>query len=113
VGQPELRERLRVRGGEAFAQRVGIGYHLGPLDAEETGHYLAHRLAVAGRTAPLFEPEAIDALHAASGGVPRRVNQLAASALLEGFARDATTIDTAIIEAAVADRDAYLGAGTG
>jgi type II secretory pathway predicted ATPase ExeA len=113
VGQPELRERLRARGGEAFAQRVGIGYHLGPLDAEETGHYLAHRLAVAGRTAPLFEPEAIDALYAASGGVPRCVNQLAASALLEGFARDATTIDAAIVEAAVADRDAYLGAGTG
>jgi len=109
VGQPELRERLRDRGGDAFAQRVGVGYHLGPLDPEETGRYLAHRLEVAGRTAPLFEAEAVTAIHAASGGIPRRVNQLAASALLEAFARDARTIDADTVEAAVSDIAAYLG----
>jgi general secretion pathway protein A len=113
VGQPELRDRLRERGGEAFAQRVGVGYHLGPLDEEETRGYLAHRLAIAGRDEPLFEADAVAAIHAATGGVPRRVNQLAASALLEGFARDAPRIDGAIVAAAVSDRDAYLGVGGG
>jgi type II secretory pathway predicted ATPase ExeA len=111
VGQPELRARLRERGGEAFAQRVGVAYHLGPLDEEETGRYLAHRLAVAGRAEPLFTDAAIAALHAASGGVPRRLNQLAASALLEGFVRDAPCVDAPMVEAAVSDRDAYLGSG--
>jgi type II secretory pathway predicted ATPase ExeA len=111
VGQPELRARLNERGGEPFAQRVGVAYHLGPLDEEETGRYLAHRLSVAGRAEPLFTAEAVAALHAASGGVPRRLNQLAASALLEGFARDAAQVDAAIVEAAVSDRDAYLGTG--
>ena len=54
-------------------------------------------------------PEAVAALHRRSGGLPRRVNQLAASALLEGFARDAREVDAAIVEAAAADLDAYLG----
>lgn len=111
VGQPELRERLRDRGGEAFLQRVGVAYHVGALDELETGAYLAHRLAVAGRTAPLFEPAAIAEVHRRSGGVPRRVNQIAASALLEGFAREAGRISAEIVEAAAADLATHLGTG--
>jgi type II secretory pathway predicted ATPase ExeA len=109
VGQPELRDRVREKGGEAFAQRVGVAYHVGALDEEETGRYLAHRLAVAGRTAPLFEAEAVTVLHRRSGGLPRRVNQIAANALLEGFAREVERIGVDVVEAAAADLDAYLG----
>jgi type II secretory pathway predicted ATPase ExeA len=109
VGQPELRERIRARGGEAFAQRIGVAYHVGALDREETGCYLAHRLAVAGRATPLFEGAAVEAVHRHSGGLPRRVNQLAASALLEGFAQEAPRISAGIVEAAAADMDAYMG----
>lgn len=109
IGQPELRERIRDRGGEAFAQRVGVAYHVGALDEPETGAYLAHRLAVAGRAEPLFGGDAVAALHRHTGGVPRRVNQLAASALLEGFAREATRIGPEIVDAAAADLAAYLG----
>ena len=111
IGQPELRERVRDKGGEAFAQRVGVAYHVGALDLEETGRYLAHRLAVAGRAAPLFEPDAIAAVHRHSGGVPRRVNQLAANALLEGFAREAEVLSADVVEAAAADLAAYMGTG--
>jgi general secretion pathway protein A len=109
VGQPELRDRLRERGGEAFTQRVGVAYHVGALDPEETGRYLAHRLAVAGRRAPLFAPAAVLAVHRRSGGVPRRVNQVAASALLEAFAREADPISAEIVDAAAADLAAHLG----
>ncbi len=112
IGQPELRDRVREKGGEAFAQRVGVAYHLGPLDREETGAYIVHRLAVAGRAEPLFEEGAVAALHRHSGGVPRRVNQLAASALLEGFACDAVTISAVVVEAAAADLGAYMGTGS-
>lgn len=113
IGQPELRERVRDRGGEAFAQRVGVAYHVGALDQPETGGYLAHRLAVAGRTAPLFSAEAVAALHRRTGGVPRRVNQLAATSLLEGFARDVEEIGPEVVEAAAADLAAYLGGPAG
>lgn len=103
VGQPELRERLVKRGGEAFAQRIGVAYHLGPLDAPDTARYLEHRLAVAGRRDPLFDPSAVEALHRASGGLPRRINQLAAGALLEGFARGVATVSGEVVEAVVKD----------
>jgi len=109
VGQPELRDRIRAKGGEAFSQRVGVAYHVGPLDAAETSAYLAHRLRVAGRVEPLFTEEAAAAIHRASGGIPRRVNQIAASALLEGFARDAGRIGAEVVEAATSDREAFLG----
>jgi general secretion pathway protein A len=109
IGQVELRERLRVQGGEPFAQRVGVACHPDPLGEAEVGAYLAHRLAVAGRKAPLFTPDAVAALHRRSGGLPRRVNQLASNALLEGFARDAEQIDAAVIEAVAEDLRANLG----
>lgn len=109
VGQPELRERLRLRGGEAFTQRVGVAYHVGALDELETGRYLAHRLAVAGRRDPLFDPGAVAAVHRLSGGVPRRVNQVAAGALLEGFAGEAQVITADLVEAAAADLASHLG----
>jgi type II secretory pathway predicted ATPase ExeA len=109
VGQPELRARLHDKGGEAFAQRVGIAYHVGALDAGETGRYLAHRLAVAGRTAPLFDDGAVAAVHRHSGGLPRRINQLAANALLEGFAREAEGIGAEVVDAAAADLATHMG----
>ena len=109
LGQPELRGRLHERGGEAFAQRVGVAYHLGPLDRGETGRYLAHRLAVAGRSEPLFDDGAVEAVHRHSAGLPRRVNQVAAGALLEGFAREASGISADVVDAAAADLAAYLG----
>lgn len=112
IGQPELRERIREKGGEAFAQRVGVAFHLGPLDLEETNAYIGHRLAVAGRAEPLFDEGAVAALHRHSGGVPRRINQLAASALLEGFAREAATVSAEVVEAAAADLAAYMGTGS-
>ncbi len=112
MGQPELRGRVREKGGEAFAQRVGVAYHLGPLDLEETGSYIVHRLAVAGRAEPLFDAGGVAAVHRHSGGVPRRVNQLAASALLEGFVREAASISAEVVEAAAEDLAAYMGTGS-
>ncbi len=109
LGQPELRARVRDRGGEAFAQRVGVAYHVGALAQDETGRYLAHRLAVAGRSSPLFDGPAVAAVHRHSGGLPRRVNQIAAGALLEGFAREATRISADVVDAAASDLAAYLG----
>ncbi|HEY6098235.1 MAG TPA: AAA family ATPase [Anaeromyxobacter sp.] len=109
IGQPELRERLRDKGGEAFAQRVGIAYHVGALDLEETGRYLAHRLAVAGRSEPLFDSGAVAAVHRHSAGLPRRVNQVAATALLEGFAREAEAISAEVVDSAASDLATHMG----
>ena len=103
IGQTELRERLGRRQYRALRQRVGMQYHLGPLDLEETREYVKHRLAIAGRSAPLFDDGAVALLFEHSGGVPRRINILAGNALLEGFGKGAELIGPEIVESVVRD----------
>jgi type II secretory pathway predicted ATPase ExeA len=109
IGQPELRQRIQERGGEPFAQRIGVAYHIGPLDEEETGRYVAHRLSVAGRDEPLFSADGIASIHRHALGLPRRINQLAANALLEAFGRGVDRVGGEIVEAAAADLAAFMG----
>lgn len=109
VGQDELRARLARKDLRALAQRVGAAFHVEPLDRDQVGAYLAHRLAVAGRTAPLFTADAVDVVHRASGGVPRRVNVLAQAALLVGFGLEAALIDAAIVDDVWRDLRMHLG----
>jgi type II secretory pathway predicted ATPase ExeA len=103
IGQTELRKRLDRKSYEALRQRIGMQYHLGPLDLEETEAYVLHRLRVAGREAPLFESGAIELLYRYSGGIPRRINIVAGNALIEGFGREAQTIGADIVENVVKD----------
>jgi general secretion pathway protein A len=105
VGQPELRQRLRHRAYRALTQRIGVSFDLEPLAAEDAHRYLAHRLGVAGADRPIFTGEAARRLHAAAGGVPRVLNQLATQALLEGMARGASCVDGVVAEAVAGERD--------
>jgi type II secretory pathway predicted ATPase ExeA len=103
IGQTELRERLNKKTYRALRQRVGMQYHLGPLSADETAAYVQYRLKVAGREAALFDDQALVLLYQYSEGVPRRINIIAANALVEGFGREATIIGADIIESVVKD----------
>jgi type II secretory pathway predicted ATPase ExeA len=103
AGPPELRERLRRRAYRALTQRIGAAFELLPLSAAECAEYLRHRLAVAGTEREIFTPAAARALHRASGGVPRVLNQLATQALLEAMARGVAMVDAATVDAVAAD----------
>lgn len=98
IGQTELKERLDRRPYRALRQRIGLLYHLGPLDQDETKAYVEHRLKVAGRQAPLFGDAALTLLYKYSGGLPRMINTLAGNALIEGFGRGVDIIGPEIIE---------------
>jgi type II secretory pathway predicted ATPase ExeA len=114
VGQPELRERLRHRTYRALTQRIGVSFDLAPLGPDDTLAYVRHRLAVAGAGQPIFTDAALLRMHAAAGGIPRVLNQLATQALLEGMARGAQEVDARVIDAVAAERDfegrAFVGA---
>ena len=56
VGQPNLRDRLRQPSLRQLAQRVGVHFHLQPLDEEESKEYIQYRLARAGAAASLRPP---------------------------------------------------------
>ena len=98
MGQPELAERLRHPALEPLRQRIGIRFHLNPLDLEETQEYLDFRIVTAGGSPGLFSPDAVVRIHDYSAGVPRRINAIATNALLAGYGRDAAIIDLAVVE---------------
>lgn len=107
LGQPEFRDRLaRAAGLEQLRQRVIATHHLEAMAAHEIEPYLLHRLRQAGWTGrPQFTETACHALHAASGGLPRKINALATRALLMGAIEGTDTIDEALVARVVADLD--------
>lgn len=97
LGQPELRTRILSGYYEPLRQRIGVQYHLTSLKFEELLEYIDFRLKTAGRNEPLFSMGAMEEIFRFSGGVPRKINNLSASAILEGFSRDARIIDGEVI----------------
>lgn len=76
TGQAHLRERLLIPVLQPFNQRISLKYHLPALTKEETADYVQHHLALVGLKTPLFNPNALIALHQNSGGIPRVINAL-------------------------------------
>src|SRR3954452_3474050 len=86
VGQPTLRRRIKLGVLAALDQRIALRYAMPPMTPEETGSYLKHHLALAGRTDTLFSDDAATLIHQTSRGYPRAVNNLAIQALVAAFA---------------------------
>lgn len=95
LGQPELKDK--INNIKQLQQRVSIKYHLVGLDQEETGKYIQHRLEVAGAARRIFQDDAVSLINEASGGIPRRINQICDMALLAGFGRRQKAIDAKTI----------------
>ena len=93
IGQPELLKRLQRDGYAALRQRIGLRYSLGALSLEETAAYIEHRIRIAGGRRNPFDAAAVAEIHALSGGIPRLINTLATTALLDAFGDEADGID--------------------
>jgi general secretion pathway protein A len=101
IGQPELRTMLARPELEQLAQRVIARYHLGPLTPGESEQYVRHRLEVCGLQRPLpFDRGALKRVHAASGGVPRRINLLCDRALLGAYANGQGAVTRRVVDRA-------------
>jgi len=112
VGQPELREKLQLPEMRQLSQRVAVRCTLLPLNCDGVDGYIAHRLHVAGGSPDRvrFSREAIDAIFAASGGLPRLINRLCDRALHHGHLRRAAVIDGATAALACAEMGAPVAA---
>lgn len=86
IGQPQFRSLMASPDLEQLRQRVIASYHLGPMNLEECGEYLLHRLRRVGwNEDPVFDGTAVEAIYARSGGVPRRINTLCSRLMLFGY----------------------------
>jgi type II secretory pathway predicted ATPase ExeA len=103
LGQPTLRRQLRLGSFAALDQRVGLRYTINGLDLAETGSYLAHHLALAGRSDTLFSDDAVALIHTVSRGLPRLINNLAVQSLIAAFATSKAIVDESAARAAVAE----------
>jgi len=103
VGQTDLRKRLNHKTYVPLKQRIGLFYHLGPISEDEIKEYVDFRLKISGREEMLFTDEALKAMHRYSGGIPRLINSIATSALLDGFSREIAIIDETLIDDAAGE----------
>jgi len=104
AGHGRLDERLREPTHYALDQRITTIARLVPLSLDETGEYIRARLSAVGPDQPVFDDGAIGALHDATGGVPRAINNLATSALIVAAARGQRLVDAQAIHDARVDR---------
>lgn len=101
VGQAELRRRVSMAVHEALSQRVVVRHHLGGLARDELPAYLGHLLRLAGTELPLFDPPALEAIHHATSGLPRKVNLLAHHALTAAALAKAQVVTADHVQAAL------------
>ena len=104
LGQPEFRDRLGESDLEQLRQRVIAIHHLDAMEASEVEPYMVHRLAQVGwQGRPSFDAGAFGAIFRETGGLPRRINQLAGRLLLHGAVEQLDEISGAAVQAVVAD----------
>ena len=111
LGQPEFRTLLQNSPDlEQLRQRVIAVHHLDAMDADEVQPYIEHRLNVAGWSGrPSIAPEVWSALHRATGGVPRRINQIANRLFLMAGVELAEHIDADLFVRVLAEVEADTG----
>ena len=107
LGQPEFRTTLQTHPGlEQLRQRVIAAHHLEAMDASEIEPYILHRLKLVGWTGnPAFDQRVFADLYKASGGIPRKVNQIANRLLLLGAVEQRSRIDSAMLQAVVTEME--------
>lgn len=101
LGQPELAQMLELPELRQLNQRITARYHLKALDHNETLHYIAYRLRVAGgRKKVRFTRSAVRLIYKYSGGTPRVINAICDRALLIGYTKETREIGRSIIRQA-------------
>ncbi|MGA9937365.1 MAG: AAA family ATPase [Candidatus Acidiferrales bacterium] len=104
AGQPQLAEILARPSMAQLRQRVSSIAHLEPFTAEETNHYIDHRLWVAGRVAPdLYTLGARTLIAKHSEGIPRNINNLCYQSLVIAHAAGAAQVKADMVREVISD----------
>jgi general secretion pathway protein A len=104
VGQPELEEKLKRPEMRQLRQRIALRCNTAPLTLDEARGYIVDRLRLAGATRePIFESDAVEALHHYSRGIPRVMNLLCEQALINAYVEGLNPIPPQMVEEAARD----------
>lgn len=112
LGQQELNEKLKSPQLRQLKQRIGLKYHIPPLDSNETGDYIDHRLRVAGyepREKPIFTASALGEIYRYSKGFPRLINIVCDNVLLAAYTENISQISASMVRKVVVDLESTYG----
>jgi len=93
---------------QALSQRTTVRYHLSGIDKSEAKPYIAHHLAIAGRTDALFSDEVIEEIFQQAKGIPRVINNLCYACLVEIYQQNKSIVDTPTLEKVLIQWDLSL-----
>jgi hypothetical protein len=95
--QPQLRQ---------LRQRLTLRAKTHPLSLEETKAYVMQRLRIAGSNGqPIFDPEALVAIHRYASGIPRVVNLVCEHCLVSAFVDQQKVIIANVVDTVARDFD--------
>lgn len=104
AGNRSLEDHLTSPKLDALAQRIAVRSYLASFERGETAAYVRSQIAaMGGQSDTIFTADALDAIHQASGGIPRLINQLGDHALVLAYAAGRRQIDKGRIEEAWSD----------
>lgn len=102
VGQPELKSKLDSPDLRQLKQRIAVRFHITPLEPNEVGEYIFHRLAVAGSSGLInFPDDSLECICQFSGGIPRLINLVCDKALLAAYVMETKDITLPLIERSI------------
>jgi general secretion pathway protein A len=107
VGDHGLLASLKLGVHAPLRSRLGYCLQLGPLNGQQSRHYVEHALRSASIHASPFQPEALELLIQAGGGLPRTINHLAQRAMEAAAAESSLDVTAAHVQAAI-DRLPWL-----
>ncbi len=116
LGQQELNEKLRSPQLRQLKQRIGIKYHIPPLDSNETKDYIDHRLRVAGyepREKPLFTVSAHSEIYRYTKGFPRLINIVCDSVLIAAYTENHKQVTAQMVRKVVSELESTYSPKTG
>jgi general secretion pathway protein A len=104
VGQLELEDKLKRPEMRQLRQRIALRCNTASLTLAESHGYVANRLRIAGAARePIFESDAVEALHYYSHGIPRVMNLLCEHALINAYADGLNPVTPQMVEEAARD----------
>lgn len=107
VSQSSLRARLVQPRLDALRQRILVTDHLEDLSLEEVSQYILKRLQQAGwQEAIPFEAKAIERIHEATHGNPRRINILCERLLTQAYVEDRKQVHAGDVDVILQDMSA-------
>ena len=118
LGQPEFKRLLAGSDElEQLRQRVIAAHHLDAMQPGEVEPYIRHRLAHVGWDGnPEFERGIFLKLHRATGGIPRKINQVMTRLLLLGAVEEQSVLEVdmldSVLEEMNGDAEVHFDADT-